>query len=112
MHPERAFVVVGEIPATSDPDDAQLIDDFADVRKQIAHRNPRLPARAERPVRLFEVAPELAKSALPVIDGDRLAVIGAQLRLGIEGVNMGDAAGHVKEDDAFRAGGEVRWPGR
>ena len=37
-----------------------------------------------------------------------LAVVGEQPRLGIEGIDVRDAAAHEQEDDALRPGREVR----
>ena len=74
------------------------------LRKQIADLGAVLAARLEFPLRFLEEALELAELALPVIDRDRLAGVGEQLRLGIEGIDVRDAAGHVQEDDALRPG--------
>ena len=43
-----------------------------------------------------------------LLRADGLAVVEGELGFGIEGIDLGDAAGHVHEDDALGLGGEMR----
>ena len=100
MHAKRAFVMV-RVVRLHRTDHAQIVDDSAHVREQIADLDAALAARLELPVGFLEIAFDLAELALPVVHGDLLSVIGEQLGLRIERIHVRHAAGHVKEDHAL-----------
>ena len=106
MHAECGFVVV-RVVRLHRPQHADVVDARANVRKQFADFDARATVWGELPLRLFEIAGEVAELALPVIDGDRVAVIGEQPRLGIERLDVRHAAGHVEKDDRAGTGGEM-----
>ena len=93
-------------------DHAQIVDNRAGMRKKFAHLRAALAAWLEFPIGLFEKPLELAEFALPIIDRDRFAMVGKELGLMIEGIDVRNAAGHVQKDDPLRFGGKMRLPRR
>ncbi len=85
----------------------QIVDNTANVRKQITDFDATFAARLKVPVRFFQKPFEVARFSLPIIDRDLFAVIGEQLRFGIERVDVRDAACHEQKDDPFHLGLKV-----
>ena len=107
MHLQGRLVVVGMI-GLQRADNAQIIDAFRDVREQARDLDAASAVRLEGPVRLLEEARVVAGPPLPFVDGDGLAVVAEQGRLGVEGVDVRNAARHEEEDDVLGARREVR----
>ena len=74
--------------------------------KQIADLRAASPAGGEFPLRRLEEHVEFAELPLEVIDSERLAGVGEQVWLWIEGVDVRDAARHVDEDHILGPGRE------
>ena len=89
--------------------DADVIDDRTNVGKEIADGQPARAVTAEGPRRSHQMARcrELSRR----IEGQRFAGALIQDGLGVECVNVRDAAVHEQEDDARRATSVVRRPG-
>src|SRR5688572_7927079 len=92
--------------------DADVVRDFAGVRKQRRNFQTRLTAflkLAERPARLeFHVLQLRELVALSERLGKRLAVDAFQLRLEIKRLEMRWPAGHAEMNDALRANRKMR----
>ncbi len=103
VHAQRGFVMIGMVRRHR-ADHAQVVDHAADVGKEVAHLDARLAVRLELPLRCLEI--ELVRTALPlpVVDSQLFAMIGKQLGLGIERVDVRYAAGHVQENDILGFG--------
>ena len=86
---------------------AHIVDHRADVRKEITDAQAALTVGFVAPLRADEVAVELAGFVQPATGGDGFAVIGDQLGLLVEGVDLGNPPGGVDEDDAIGLRGEV-----
>jgi len=76
--------------------EAELVDDPADMFKQLAHHLARLTAGTE----LVGRAQDLEVADLPV-------VIALELRLVVEGVQVRETAGHEEDDEVLGPRGEV-----
>ena len=96
MDGEGGLEVVAVV-AVQRADQADVVHAAADVREQVADLGAALPARLELPA-----GPQQGAVAAA------LAAVGDEARLGVEGVQVRDAAGHVEEDDALRLAREVR----
>ena len=82
----------------------------ADVREQLADLDAALAVLVELPGRRQQVAGR-RELELRLGERQRLAVHLGELRLGVEGIDVRDAAVHEQEDDAPGPGREVRRPG-
>ena len=107
MGSERPLVVAVAV-AVHRIHDAEIVDDAAERGKEIAHPGARLAVLLESPSRLDEEALEGPRLVEPARGGDRLTMVGDQLRLPVEGVDVRHATGGVEEDHPVGAGGEVR----
>jgi hypothetical protein len=110
VHAQRGLVVPGAV-AGDGVEDADVVDDAAYVREQVADHDAAAAARPEAPVGPFQEAVKLAGFALPVVHGDGLAGVGEELRLVVEGIDVRGAAGREDEDHLPGPGGEVPRPG-
>ena len=79
-------------------DDAEIVGALTDVREQLGDFETALPVPFERERRAD-------KELLFVADG--LAMVAGEVGFGVEGIDLGNPAGHVHEDDALGFGGEV-----
>ena len=81
-----------------------------DLRKQIADLDAALPTRREFPVGPLQKDLLVARpvAGLRMIERDLLAVIGDQLRLGVERIDVRDAAAHEQKDHRLGFGGKMR----
>ena len=86
-------------------DDGQFVGDSADVRKQVTDRHPTLTTAVEGPG---------TADPLPVLVGRRIGQAGGRFsvvfvegRLGVETVDVRDAAVHEAEDDVLGSRGVV-----
>jgi hypothetical protein len=87
-------------------DDREVVGAGADVRKQLTDGKAGLTVALELPGRRHDVAVLVEHRAVDG-DGHGLAGVLDEAGLGVEGIDVGDAAGHVAEDDVFDFGGEV-----
>ena len=104
---ERPLVVAVAV-AVHRVQNAEIVDDAADGGKQIAHPGAAAAVWLEPPPRLDEEALEGPRLVEPTRGGDRLAMVGKELRLEVEGVDVRHAAGGIEEDHPVGGGGEVR----
>ena len=104
---QRGFVVPVAV-ADHGIDHADVIDNLAKMRKEIAHRHPALSVGAEVPVRPNQVAIKGTRLVQPATGRHRLAVIFDQLRLVIKRVDMRHAAGRIQKDDSIGPWRKVR----
>ena len=93
------------------PDDRQVVDALADLRKQVADRDAALAVMAEFPRAAQHVA-DVVELRRVRLDLDRLPVLAVEPRLGVERVDLRRSAVHEQEDDARGLGRKVRGPGR
>ena len=105
MHEEVPLCMLAELSCHA-ADEADVVDDAADLREEIAHFNARLPVAFEVPVRGLNGAVVVE---LRLLDGSRhrLALELLEHGLVIEGIDVGHAAAHVEEDDAACFGSET-----
>ena len=101
-------LVVAVAVAVHRVQNAEIVDDAADGGKQIAHPGAAAAVWLEPPPRLDEEALEGPRLVEPARGGDRLAMVGEELRLEVEGVDVRHAAGRVEENHPVGGGGEVR----
>ena len=102
--------VLGEV-RDHRPDDRQVVDAPADVRKQVADRDAALAVVAELPGAAEHVA-DVVELRRVRLDLDRLAVLAVEPGLGVERIHLRRPAVHEQEDDAPGLRREVRRPGR
>ena len=81
-------------------DDGNVIDTGGDVREQVADRRTALAVAVEVPRGRHDVA-VLVEHGARRLERHRLASFLGQPRLGVERVDVRQAAGHVAEDDAL-----------
>jgi hypothetical protein len=88
-------------------DQGNLIHAAADVWEQRTNLGATVSAWRELPLWRFEKNPFVAGSVLDfrVVEFDLLADIAREIRLGIKGVDVRDAAGHEEKDHVLRS----RW---
>ena len=109
VHPERGVVVV-RVVGVHRANQGNVVGTLRDVGEEFADFNAALPAFLELPLwplqeQLF-VAGAIARFG--VVERHRLAVIGGELRLRVEGIDVRHAAGHEQEDDVRGLRREVR----
>ena len=83
-------------------DDAQVVNALTDVRQKIADLGAGLPVRPEVPLGSREI----------LASRRRFSVIRDEFRLGIERIDVRDAAAHVQKDHSLGSGRKVRRLGR
>ena len=109
VHAERSVVVV-RVARVHRSNQGDVVGHPGHVREEFADFRARFAAFLELPLRLLEeellVARPIAR--LRMIEGDLLAVIGGELRLRVETIDVRDAAAHEQEDDALGLTGKVR----
>ena len=91
-------------------DHGDVVDALGHVREQRADLGAALAVLVEFPLRPLEEDPLVARPVADfrVIELDLLADVGGQPGLGIERVDVRDAAGHEQEDDVLRLGRKMR----
>ena len=99
MHPQRRVVVIG-MTRMHRTDERDVIRLIGDVREQIAHFDSALAARRKLPVgplqkNLFVAGPI---ASFRMIKNHLLPMVGNQLRLGIERINVRNSATHEQEN--------------
>ena len=104
VHHQHRRLVVRDV-GVHGADEADVVGAAADVRKQLAHLHAALAVLLERERRL-EQAPGLPFGR-DVPAGQRLPVVLVEHRLGVEAVDLRQAAVHEQEDDVLRPGGVV-----
>ena len=87
--------------------DAEIVDAASDFGEELANGRAALAAAGELPGRLHQGASAFLVEGELALDGHGLAVVAREARLGVESVDVGDAAVHEQEDDALGARGEV-----
>ena len=110
MHEVVGGRVLGEV-RDHRPDDRQVVDALADMRKQVADRDAALAVVPEFPGAAEHVA-DIVELRRMGLDLDRLPVLAVETRLGIKRVHLRWPAVHEQEDHARRLGREVRRLGR
>ena len=88
-------------------DDGQAVGLPADVREQVADRNAAFTVMVELPRAGEDVAVLVEHRPLGG-ERHRLAGFFGQARLGVERVDLGDAAGHIAKDDVLDLGRMMR----
>ena len=86
-------------------DHGNLVDHAADVRKPVGNRNARLTIATKSALARNDGPAHLCQIVAEADDIDHLAR--PFIVLGIEGVDMADAAAHEKKDDGFHLGREM-----
>ena len=89
--------------------DTDIVNALPDVVENLTHLDSALSISAEFEGGTQEVARRPFGGRVPA--GEGLAMILIQRRLGIEGVNLGEAAVQKKEDHVLGAGWEMSGPG-
>ncbi len=107
MQLQRGCAVIDSV-AYHGANHAKIVDAGADIRKQVAHCNPALPILLVRPLRFQQAADAVFSKGESALEWDRLAIVFLKARLGVERVDAGGSAVHVKEDDALGLRREVR----
>ena len=98
MHGERGLEVLDNV-GVQGTQDAQLVGDAGQVRKEITEHQSRLPACLE-----------LERRAEQKAAAKFLAMIGRELRLGIERIDLRIAAGEKDDDHTLGPGRKMRAP--
>jgi hypothetical protein len=86
-------------------DDGEVVDHGTDAGEDIRDLDATLPALLEREGGLHEIAGGGVRGEL--FAGQGLAVLAGEFRLGIEGVDLRDAAVEEQENDVFGLGREM-----
>ena len=99
MNAERGLEVIAVV-VLHGADDAQVVNALTDVRQKIADLGAGLPVRPEVPLGSREI----------LASRRRFSVIRDEFRLGIERIDVRDAAAHVQKDHSLGSGRKVRRP--
>src|SRR6266851_9435129 len=83
--------------------DAELVGMPRDIGEKFAHRQSALAVMAKLPGRLEQAARVAFGKGERALEGERLAVVAREQRLGIERVEVGGSAVHEHEDDPLRS---------
>ncbi len=88
-------------------DDAEIVGACADMRKKIAHRKAALPVVFEVPQGFHQRPGLFIVKIQRAIDGQGLAVVAVETRLGVERVNAERPSVHEEKDYSLRLRGEM-----
>jgi len=105
VHEEVALGMLAELGGHA-ADDADFVDDAGDVREKVADGDAGLAVTVEGPVGGLDGAVVVELGALNG-NGHGLAGVFFEEGFGVEGIDVGDAAAHVAEDDGAGFGGDA-----
>ena len=105
VHEEVALSMLAEFGGHA-ADDADLVDDTGDVREEVADGDAGLAVAVEGPVGGLDSAVVVELGALNG-DGHGFTGVFFEEGFGVEGIDVGDAAAHVAEDDGAGFGGDA-----